>query len=588
MKKISTFIVLAALTLTGFSQSAKMVFIEEGTQASCGPCASQNPDFDALLDANTDKAIVLKYQTSWPGFDQMNLDNPGDVSNRVSYYGINGVPTAMINGVYISDDCNAYEGAPACLDQAEIDDANVTPADFDITFTAEIVNGELIVAGTVLANATVTGDLMLRIAIAEQTIDYADVPGGTNGETTFHHVLKKFIPSADGIALANSWVMGDTYTIDETFNLGAITVYNYSELEVIAFIQNDDDKNVFQAAVVTDLQATVDYANNGTAVDVSGLPNSICSGSNMISPIFKLQNNGNDNLVSADIVYSVNGGTEQTYSWTGDLSTLANENIDLDPISFDAPDDDASVLTITVTNVNGMTDEDLEDNSLDQELVLSNETINTVQVHILTDGYGDEVYWEIRDGNGDVYAQGGNPNVGIDNVATGVFPPPASSESYGNDEEVIVDVEISADDCFVFHITDYYGDGLLGDGYYEVLDNNGDVIIAENDLVGEEINTFAGKFSNGVDELNSIHLVKIYPNPATTELNVQFNIDRVSDVTIDVTNVLGEVVESFDLGNKANGNYTQKINTTDYADGVYLVSISADGNLLTKRITVTK
>jgi len=63
MKRKFTLLVLlcALFAFQGFAQSSKMVMIEEGTQASCSPCATQNPDFDALLDANPDKVVVLKY-----------------------------------------------------------------------------------------------------------------------------------------------------------------------------------------------------------------------------------------------------------------------------------------------------------------------------------------------------------------------------------------------------------------------------------------------------------------------------------------------------------------------------------------------
>lgn len=71
---------------------------EEFTQASCGPCASQNPAFNAVLAANTAKATSLKYQTSWPGVDPMNAQNPTDVQTRVNYYSVNGVPDAIMDG----------------------------------------------------------------------------------------------------------------------------------------------------------------------------------------------------------------------------------------------------------------------------------------------------------------------------------------------------------------------------------------------------------------------------------------------------------------------------------------------------------
>jgi hypothetical protein len=86
---------------------------EEFTNASCGPCASQNPAFDALLSANASKCTSIKYHTNWPGVDPMNAQNPTDVGTRVTYYNVTGVPYAVMDGSPITG--SNYLGAPANL-----------------------------------------------------------------------------------------------------------------------------------------------------------------------------------------------------------------------------------------------------------------------------------------------------------------------------------------------------------------------------------------------------------------------------------------------------------------------------------------
>lgn len=92
MKKIALFTLLITLALGGFSQSQRMVLLEEFTQASCGPCVLPNQTMHTLLEANPDKITSIFYHTSWPGTDPMNAHNPTDVSAKVSYYGFNSVP----------------------------------------------------------------------------------------------------------------------------------------------------------------------------------------------------------------------------------------------------------------------------------------------------------------------------------------------------------------------------------------------------------------------------------------------------------------------------------------------------------------
>ena len=49
MRKLTLLIVLITwIILPLFSQTQRLVLIEEATNASCGPCAGQNPDFDIL------------------------------------------------------------------------------------------------------------------------------------------------------------------------------------------------------------------------------------------------------------------------------------------------------------------------------------------------------------------------------------------------------------------------------------------------------------------------------------------------------------------------------------------------------------
>jgi hypothetical protein len=38
------FLLITGMAVTTLGQSTRMVLIEEATNASCGPCASQNPD----------------------------------------------------------------------------------------------------------------------------------------------------------------------------------------------------------------------------------------------------------------------------------------------------------------------------------------------------------------------------------------------------------------------------------------------------------------------------------------------------------------------------------------------------------------
>ncbi|HWA07684.1 MAG TPA: hypothetical protein VG961_14130 [Ignavibacteria bacterium] len=74
MKKIILFIAVMAVMISASStnsQFVRKVLFEEATNASCGPCAANNPYLKAYLDEKGDSIIAIKYHASFPGIDPM-------------------------------------------------------------------------------------------------------------------------------------------------------------------------------------------------------------------------------------------------------------------------------------------------------------------------------------------------------------------------------------------------------------------------------------------------------------------------------------------------------------------------------------
>lgn len=540
MKKTILAAVAMAAVFTLQAQTPRIGLVEEATQASCGPCAAANPGLQELMNENSDKVLFVAYQVWWPGFDPMYEDNSADIDARVgNYYDYSFAPQVKFNGSFPG----GGDGGVSTLTQAQIDDHHAEMSEFDLAISAEVLNGSLVVTGSLDATADVSGDLKLHLILMESTIYAADAPGGTNGETEYHHVMKKFLPGTSGIDLADAWTAGESYTINESYPLGGINIYDWSKLEVLAFVQNDDDKFVHQAAKDAEIPITVDVENNVAAGEISGTPAVICAGSQTVTPVFTLINGGNETLTSADIVYSANGGATQTFSWTGSLETFASEDVTVDPITFDASSTDNTVLNFSVQNPNGAADELATDDMSSLEIAPAPQTYNVINVSITTDGYGDELYWEIRT-DGGVLASGGNPNVGLDNIGTGEFPPAADPNAYGNNETYDIEVVLpDGVDCYTFHITDYYGDGLLGTGGYVLTDSFGNELHDDSDdYQVEAVKNISGEGAVGLTEQTLDSQISVFPNPAANTLNVRYNIEAGELVTFDLIDARGAKV----------------------------------------------
>lgn len=597
MKRIFTLLAVTLFIGVGASaQNNTMVLIEESTNASCNPCASQNPAFDALLDANEDKVIVLKYQWYFPGFDPMHNDNPDEANARTSYYGINGVPTAAISGELGDNDycdgcgdwnitaASGYEGGPYGHNQDVLDYAHSIQSPLTMEVSAELVDGVMQVTGNITALEELSGNLKLRIAIAEEQINFSSAPG-TNGESQFNHVMKAFIGGTSGITLSD-FAMGDVYEINESMPIGGINVYDYDQLEVVAFVQNDSGKRVYQAAKDNTVEIVSSYANNAAASDIEGLPAQVCVGTQTLSPVAKIVNNGTEMLTSADLVYSINGGPEQTTAWSGSLGLLESTEVTLDPYTFEATG--TNTITVTIENPNGLEDEDASDNMSSADF-LAPTSGDVWNIEIVTDQYGYETYWEVRavDG-GEVVASGGNTNVGANGggaqTATAGGP-----GAYGNNETNVEEVTLPASGCYEFLIVDDWGDGICctyGDGSYTVTDGDGEVLFSGAEFTEDET-AITSAVVTGLTEAELNAAISVGPNPVNDILNVRIEMDTQEPVILEVMNSIGQTVYTESLGT-INGASLTQLDVRAYNAGLYYVKVIAGNAASTTKVTVIK
>ncbi len=95
--------------------------------------------------------------------------------------------------------------------------------------------------------------------------------------------------------------------------------------------------------------------------------------------------------------------------------------------------------------------------------------------------------------------------------------------------------------------------------------------------VGEEAN-----------EPTSFKLYGNYPNPFNASTNIEFSLEKPSKVTLEVYNVLGRKVATL-LDNTMNsGEHTINWNASSMPSGIYFYKLSANGETMTRRMTLLK
>jgi hypothetical protein len=90
----------------------------------------------------------------------------------------------------------------------------------------------------------------------------------------------------------------------------------------------------------------------------------------------------------------------------------------------------------------------------------------------------------------------------------------------------------------------------------------------------------------GIPELSNSNDFELFPNPATLQTTLAFNLNEEQEVSIEVLNVIGEKVYSNQLGKRSPGNYSEHIETKIMSAGVYFVRLITDKGTTVKRLVV--
>ncbi len=83
---------------------------------------------------------------------------------------------------------------------------------------------------------------------------------------------------------------------------------------------------------------------------------------------------------------------------------------------------------------------------------------------------------------------------------------------------------------------------------------------------------------------NNISGVNIYPNPATSEVNIKFTLNNASNTNVTIKNTVGQVIATQNMGNVANGMAT--FSTANLSAGVYFCTVESNGQHVTSRFVV--
>lgn len=287
------------------------------------------------------------------------------------------------------------------------------------------------------------------------------------------------------------------------------------------------------------------YDNDGS-LEILNLNLSNC-GTNL-SPSLQLTNIGNNTITSAEITYTNEGSSDLTFAWNGMLTNGQNTTINLPTLSANAGN---NVFYATITALNGGTDENELNSTRSQnfDVVLAN--TEEITISILTDDYGDETTWTLRDSNNNEVASGG---------------------PYDDNTEYTETVAVLNTECYTFTIFDEYDDGIccsFGNGNYEIKTTDNEIIISGGEFGSSESKTFGINQNLSIGENPFSNGIKLYPNPVSSQLNISVSDEIGLPNQFTIYNSLGQIIEN----KKVNGNSDLTVNTSTYSSGIYFIKI---------------
>jgi hypothetical protein len=94
-------------------------------------------------------------------------------------------------------------------------------------------------------------------------------------------------------------------------------------------------------------------------------------------------------------------------------------------------------------------------------------------------------------------------------------------------------------------------------------------------------------WATSINDANvSSNTMAIYPNPASSQINVRFDFGSNATATLAVRDILGKVVYQQDLGKNLAGEKEFSINSSNFASGLYFIELSVNDSKKVAKVTV--
>ena len=349
--------------------------IEHFTSSTCPPCVNVNNQMLTFSNNNAGRFTYTKYQMNWPGSGDPYYTAEGGV--RRTYYNVSAVPSIFLDGESVNT---------GAVTQASFDQHAARPAFMDIKGSFNVEGNTIHVIADVMPYIETNARVYITV---NEKLTTGNV--GTNGETSFRHVMMKMLPNGQGSTI--TFVPNELQRLEFTQDMSSTHVEEMSDLEVSIFVQNSSKEvyNSHYAYEYTDIHpypienltfvpnesnlvALWDAPAEGTPIGYNVYVNGQLVGENITETNYTQEGDPNSlNVLAVEAVYQDNMVSVKSYALAE--ATLQDMGLITEVNNF-ILDETNPTAEVTVTNANNNTQSAIN--------ILSIEEVNEDDVQYLT------------------------------------------------------------------------------------------------------------------------------------------------------------------------------------------------------------
>lgn len=140
------------------------------------------------------------------------------------------------------------------------------------------------------------------------------------------------------------------------------------------------------------------------------------------------------------------------------------------------------------------------------------------------------------------------------------------------------------------------GEGLtvtIAGGNVSVGNANGNALVTVADIevsngVVHVIDAVLVPVTLSTTHMENVNSIKIYPNPTNYQFTVDLDLSASGKVTVDLVNLIGQTVKSFDLDQRSTGLNREYIDVNNVPAGFYLMTITVGNSQVVQKVQIAR